>query len=147
VFTGKEGAEIDIKVATEWTKHHRHRHPGGTISQFFGQELLNKILQQPDCVGIRFYYANSHPLTGWQRFVHKCFRKSHGEPHLIITGVTKEGLDQLPCPNNNNPEAFALKATAATGSSGGSTSGTLGEQSVPCPGSPGCPQNALTGGA
>ena len=142
VLTGKEGAEIDIKVATEWTRHHRHRHPGGVVSQFFGRELLEKVLQQPDCVGLRFYYANSKPLTGWQKFINKCFPKSEGEKHLIIAGVNKDGKDQLPS-SDNHLQAFALQTTAAA--SGASTSGTLVEQSVPCPGSPSCPQNALTG--
>jgi hypothetical protein len=142
VLTGKEGAEIDIKVATEWTQHHRHRHPGGVISQFFGRELLEKVLQQPDCVGLRFYYANSKPLTGWQKFINKCFPKSEGEKHLIITGVNKDGKDQLPS-SDTKMAAFALTANAAA--SGTSTSATLVEQSVPCPGSPSCPQNVLTG--
>jgi hypothetical protein len=143
VFTGREGAEIDIKVATEWTRHHRHRNPGGVISQFFGRELLEKILQQPDCVGLRFYYANSKPASGWHRFINRCFPKSEGEVHLIITGVNPYGKDQLPCPNAN-VEAFSL-TSSATSSSDSSTSGTLGEQSVPCPGGAGCPQNLLTG--
>lgn len=141
VLTGKEGSEIDIKVATEWTRNHRHRNPGGVISQFFGRELLEKILQQPDCVGLRFYYANSKPLTGWKKFVLKCFPKSEGEKHLIIAGVTKEGKDQLPS-SGTRLDAFALTTAAASTTS---TSGTLGEQSVPCPGGAGCPQNILTG--
>jgi len=145
VLTGREGAEIDIKVATDWTKNHRERNPGGVISQFFGHELLNKILQQPDCIGLRFYYANSKPASGWQRFVNKCFPRSEGEVHLIIAGVTKEGKDQLPLPGTHI-EAFSLKTSSAT-SDGGSTSSTLGEQSVPCPGGIGCPQNVLTGAA
>jgi hypothetical protein len=143
VLTGREGAEIDIKVATEWTKNQRERNPGGVISQFFGRELLEKILSQPDCIGLRFYYANSKPASGWQRFINKCFPKSEGEVHLIIAGVTKEGLDQLPHPDTHI-EAFSLKTSSATSSSD-STSAILGEQSVPCPGGAGCPQNTLTG--
>ena len=143
VLTGREGAEIDFKVATEWTKNHRHRTPGGVVSQFFGQEIINKILQQPGCIGIRFYYANSKPLTGWQRFVKKCFASSEGEVHLIMAGVTKDGMDQLPG-SGPHVETFALTATAAAGSS---SSSILGEQSVPCPGGVGCPKNALSHGA
>ena len=146
LLTGKEGAEIDIKVATEWTQNHRHHNPGGVISQFFGQEILNKILQQPGCIGIRFYYANSKPLSGWQRFMKKCFKSSEGEVHLIMAGVTKDGQDQLPA-SGTHVEAFALKTTTASATSSTTSSGTLGEQSVPCPGGVGCPQNVLTGGA
>lgn len=142
VLTGKEGAEIDLKVAIEWTRNHRERNPGGVISQFFGRDLLEKILQQPDCVGLRFYYANSKPASGWQRFTTKLFPKSEGEKHLIITGVTNEGKDQLPCPAR--VEAYSLTSSTTSGSDT-TTSGTLGEQSVPCPGGAGCPQNVLTG--
>ena len=140
-LTGREGSEIKLNIAAEWTKYHRERNPGGVISQFFGQEILNKILQQPDCIGIRFYYANSKPQSGWQRFIKKCFGMDEGEVHLIITGVTKEGTDQLPQTGEHVEEIHALKSSAAAGSSGG----TVGEQSVPCPGGIGCPQNTLTG--
>src|SRR6266705_624021 len=139
-LTVREGAEIDIKVASEWTKHHRHRNAGGVVSQFFGQEIINKILQQPGCIGIRFYYANAKPLSGWQRLVKRCFATSEGEVHLIMAGVTKDGEDQLPG-SGTHIEAFALTATAAAS---GSSSTILGEQSVPCPGGVGCPTNALT---
>ena len=142
VLTGKEGAEIDIKVAIEWTRNHRERNPGGVISQFFGRELLEKVLSQQDCIGLRFYYANSKPASGWQRFITKLFPRSEGEKHLIITGVNLFGQDQLPS-SGTHVETFALKTTSAT--SGSSTSGTLVEQSVPCPGGVGCPQNVLTG--
>lgn len=136
VFNQKAGAEIDLKVAIEWARNHRERHPGGVISQFFGRDLLEKILQQPDCVGLRFYYANSKPASGWQRFTTKLFPRSEGEKHLIITGVNNDGKDQLPCPAR--VEAYSLTSSTTT-------TDVLGEQSAPCPGSPGCPQNALTG--
>ena len=141
VLTGREGAEIDLKVAIEWTRNHRQRNPGGLISQFFGRELLEKILQQPECVGLRFYYANSKPASGWQRFTTKLFPRSEGEKHLIITGVTNEGKDQLPCPDVHI-EAFSLTSSTTSGTD---STYALGEQSVPCPGGAGCPQNVLTG--
>ena len=150
-ITGMEGAEIDLKLAADWTKNHRERHPGGTISQFFGQEILNKILQQPDCLGIRIYYANSKPLNGWQRFVLSIanfLANTEGEKHLVITGATKEGEDQLPeeskvevaVPNVTAAEPRTFKPMAATGSGP-----VVGDQAMPCPGAAGCPQNTLTG--
>jgi hypothetical protein len=142
-LTGSEGSEIDLKVAAEWTQNHRHHSPDEVISQFFGREILQKILDQPDCVGIRFYYGNAKSVSGWGRFMKKCFKRNSGEPHLIITGVTKDGHDQLP--SSEKVETFALKATAAGGAAPGKS--TIGEQSVPCPGGAGCPQNVLTGGS
>lgn len=148
VVTGREGAEIEVNIAAAWTKNHRERNPGEVISQFFGYEILQRILQQQDCMGIRIYYANSKQLSGWQRFVMsvanfliKDVANAVGEVHLILAGVTREGLDQISVPGKKI-ETFALNATAAATSS----SPILGEQSVPCPGGAGCPTNVLTGG-
>jgi len=140
VLTGREGAEIDIKQAKDWTRNHRERNPGGVVSQFFGREILEKILSQPDCIGLRFYYANAKPASGWQRFKRKCFPIPEGEVHLVFTGVNHFGQDQLPS-SGTHVEAFALKTTAAATSA--NATGAIGEQSVPCPGGIGCPQNGL----
>lgn len=155
-ITGKEGSEIDIKVAAEWTKNYRDRYQKGVIiSQFFGAEILQRILQQPDCLGVRIYYANSARLTGFQRFMVaianflKNICGAHGEVHLVITGATKEGVDQIPSSGEMEvsapvaePQLFKanVAATANTASKP-----VVGEQSMPCPGAAGCPQNALTG--
>ncbi|MDB5145555.1 MAG: hypothetical protein JWQ66_4268 [Mucilaginibacter sp.] len=146
-LNGKEGAEIDLKVAADWAKNHRHHNPDEVISQFFGREILQKLLDQPDCVGIRFYYGNSKSLGGWQRFMKKSFRKPSGEPHLIITGVTKEGTDQLPGPSPVQVEAFSANVAGVAAPAVAQSQSVVGEQSVPCPGGIGCPQNVLTGGA
>ena len=147
-ITGKEGAVIDIGVAADWTKYHRDRCPGGTISQFFGCEILQRLLQQPGCMGIRIYYANSKPLNGWQRFIVsianfciKVLANAEGEVHFVLAGVTKEGLDQIPLRTEDAVRTFTtnVAATATT------TDTVLVEQAHPCPGSAGCPQNVLTG--
>jgi hypothetical protein len=147
-LTGKEGAVIEVNTAADWTKNHRHRNPGGAVSHFFGQEILQRIMGQPDCIGLRIYYANSTPLTGWQRFILsianfliKDVANSVGDVHLILSGVTEEGIDQIP--TGLMPEAKIaggvhvemLTAPAAV----------LGEQSVVCPGGAGCPSNVLSG--
>jgi hypothetical protein len=153
-ITGKEGAEIDLNVAVDWTKNHRHRHPGGILSQFFGIEILQRLLNQPDCLGIRIYYANSKPLNGWQRFfvsVGNFFIKvvadAEGEKHFILSGVTKEGKDQLPEPlkGNNVAGNVAAHALVAAAPAGMAQQSILVEQAHPCPGSSGCPDNVLTG--
>jgi len=157
-ITGKEGAEIKVRVAADWTKNHRHRHPGGIISQFFGFEILQSILQQPGCLGIRIYYANSKPLNGWQRFIVSISNfllsavDAKGETHLVITGVTMEGLDQIPTGDDaevavGNEQVGVFKSNAiAAPETAAKPSTMLGEQSMPCPGGAGCPTNVLTGG-
>ncbi len=122
-ITGREGSAIDLGVAADWTKNYREKHPGEAISQFFGKEILEKILAQKDCLGIRFYYAYDH----------------QGKKHLIITGAMADGTDQIHHPN----EKSAVHANTAT--AGQPVVYTVGEMSTPCPGSPGCPTNALTG--
>ena len=145
-LTGREGSEINLNVAAEWTKYHRDRTPGGVISQLFGQDILKRILNQPNCIGIRIYYANSKPISSWQRFVLSIARflagNTDGEVHLIISGVTQYGMDQLPAGTTEVVEAFSLSASSTASAS---SSTILGEQSIPCPGGVGCPQNTLTG--
>lgn len=128
-ITGKEGAAIKLDVAANWTKNYRRKHPGETISQFFGKEILESILAQEGCLGIRFYYAYD----------------DEGKRHLIITGVMSNGADQL------HAEAFESDSVKAPSAEKAAVPVkpkvyTVGEMSAPCPGSPGCPTNALTGG-
>jgi len=151
-ITGDEGAAIDLELAAQWTKNHRHRHPNGVVSQFFGQKILNTILQQDDCLGIRIYYANKQHLTGWQQFwisVGNFFIRianAEGEKRFVITGVQADGQDQLPgevkkevAAVSTEIKTFKLSAAAAKSDS------IVGNQSHPCPGSSGCPQNVLSG--
>jgi hypothetical protein len=152
--TGKEGAEIELHIAAEWTRNHRERHPHGSISQFFGVEILQRLLQQPGCLGIRIYYANSQKLNGWQKFIlaianflKKTVACAVGEDHFILSGVTSDGMDQLPCNGKAkivaNSEQETFKSMATT--DGTTQDSILVEQAHPCPGSANCPQNALTG--
>jgi len=77
-LTGKEGEEFDLQLAASWTKNHREKHPGQPVSHFFGKEILQKILGQEGCQGIRFYPLNED-----------------GQKHLIMVGATSDGNDQL----------------------------------------------------
>lgn len=150
-ITGKEGAEIELNVAAEWTKNHRERHPHNSISQFFGNEILKKLLDQPGCLGIRIYYANSQKLNGWQKFIlsisnflKKSVAGAVGEDHFILVGATAEGLDMLPR-DNKIDTSQTYKAMSVTADSASASTGTVVEQAHPCPGSAGCPKNVLTG--
>jgi hypothetical protein len=160
-ITGKEGAEIDLNLAAEWTKNHRTKHPHGSISQFFGIEILQKLLQQPGCLGLRIYYANSLRLNGWQKFIVgianflvKNVAGAVGEDHFILVGSNELGTDLLPAggkvevaTGNAQPQTFqSMAATANTTTSGSGSGGVVVEQAHPCPGSAGCPKNVLTGG-
>ncbi|HEY8783844.1 MAG TPA: hypothetical protein VIM16_19600 [Mucilaginibacter sp.] len=151
LITGKEGGPIELNLAASWTKNYRDKHPGETISQFFGKEILEKILAQKNCLGIRFYYAHDKPLNRWQRcvvsvsnFILKVVGNIDGHKHLIIVGVMADGADQI---GGKEHEAVPERMTAAEPlvATTDSTSTTIGDLSAPCPGSPGCPTNTLTG--
>jgi len=149
-ITGKEGAPIELDLAAQWTENHRHRNPKDNISQFFGREILNTILSQPDCMGIRIYYANDQRLNAWQKFwiaisnfLLSVIANVSGQQHFIITGVLETGEDQLP--EDNAPKAKSTEGVQTFSLMSATTSNTLGEMSIPCPGGAGCPQNRLTG--
>ena len=57
-FNGNEGEVISLKTAIEWTTNFRNsKNYDGVHAQFYGSDNINKILSQPDCVGIRVYRA------------------------------------------------------------------------------------------
>lgn len=154
-ITGREGAPIDLKTATQWTRNYRRMRPNERISHFFGREHLQNLLNQEGCLGIRIYYANSLRLNAWQRFLlaisnflRKGLAGAEGEEHLILVGSTREGKDQLPGEEPETTEKNIVTSGVHTMSyrSAGGQGHTLIEQSNPCPGSPGCPKNQLTDG-
>jgi hypothetical protein len=57
-FTGKEAEEFPLETAAEWTKNYRKTiNPGDVHAHFFGRDIIQKILDQEGCMGIRIYYA------------------------------------------------------------------------------------------
>ena len=54
-FTGKEGAFVSDALLQKWIQRHQDHHE--VRGHFFGREILTNILDQPECMGIRFYHA------------------------------------------------------------------------------------------
>ena len=90
-FTGDEAEEFPLKTAAEWTANYRKSNPEGIKGHFFGVKIIEKILKQQGCVGIRCYYALDEK----------------GVQQLIIVGADKDENDlyegiiaevSLPCP-------------------------------------------------
>lgn len=101
-------------------------------------------------MGIRIYYANDQRLNSWQKFwiaisnfLLSVIANVGGQQHFIITGVLETGEDQLP--EESAPKAKSAEGVQTFSLMSATTSNTLGEMSIPCPGSTGCPQNRLTG--
>ncbi len=93
-FTGNEDHSISLKDAAKLTANYRkNAGPNAILAGFFGKETLKKILDQDDCVGIRFYYGQD----------------DMGTPKMVLVG-TKANEDDLidgiiaerswPCPPN-----------------------------------------------
>jgi len=54
-FNGTEGDSISLEDAAAMTEEFRSENEGATKGHFFGIDILNKILTQRSCRGIRFY--------------------------------------------------------------------------------------------
>ena len=97
-FTGNEGAIITLAEGSEMTANYRETiSTGDTLAHAVGKNLVNAILNQTGCMGIRFYQAISNK----------------GEKQLVAVGVDSNGddivqgliLDQM-----NNYPPFIPKA-------------------------------------
>lgn len=57
-FDGTEGEKITLTVASGWTENYRDvMGSGDPKGHFFGKDILNDILAQDGCQGIRIYYG------------------------------------------------------------------------------------------
>ena len=85
-FTGKEGAPITVEEAQAMISRYRTKYatkegsdePSNTIWAFSGREIIEKILAQEGCVGIRFYFA-----------------ERDGYQDIVMVGVDKDENDQV----------------------------------------------------
>lgn len=77
-FTGNENHDIPLSTAAKWTKNYRNTIPASDArAHLFERDIIEAILAQEDCVGIRIYYALNN----------------NGEKRLIICGVTENEDD------------------------------------------------------
>jgi len=91
-FTGNENHLITLDQAVKYVQNFRSFPSVPTIKGgYIGRNAFDKVLAQPGCVGIRFYYA----------------QKDDGSPALVLVGVDGAGNDLtqgplvdeiLPCP-------------------------------------------------
>ncbi len=91
-FNGTEGAPIELDKAASWTANYRNANSQGIKAHFFGKDILNEILAQEGCEGIRIYYALD----------------DDGTQQLILVGADASENDMVdgvvadysrPCPN------------------------------------------------
>lgn len=56
-FTGNEGTYITLAQGVTWTTSYRSANPNAIKAHFFGKSKLTEMLNQTNCVGLRFYRA------------------------------------------------------------------------------------------
>jgi hypothetical protein len=77
-FTGKEKHIVRVEDARQWAENYRETAPkAATFGGYFGKLSLLAILNQPGCVGIRYYHG----------------RDSSGKEQLVIIGVREDGSE------------------------------------------------------
>jgi hypothetical protein len=91
-FPGAEKHEVTLSEAVKYVQNYRNnpqmiKTHGGSLNR----AIFDKILAQPDCDGIRFYYAQNED----------------GSPTMVFLGITATGKDMVkgtlaemisPCP-------------------------------------------------
>src|SRR5688572_16904727 len=50
---GTVGDPVSLATAQHWAANYREGNPDGTLGHYFGFEIIQQILNQADCVGIR----------------------------------------------------------------------------------------------
>lgn len=73
----KVGGSISLTTGAQYTAAYRTAHPTWTKGHLFGKNILNNILGQSGCMGIRMYYG----LDG------------NGTQQLVLVGVDASGND------------------------------------------------------
>ncbi len=56
-FDGTEGSQITLQDGAVMTASHRAANPNARLGHFMGKDILNQILAQAGCMGIRMYHG------------------------------------------------------------------------------------------
>ena len=79
MLTAQVGEEIGKELGAQMIASYRTVNPTETTSYFVGRNVLEQILAQPGCVGVKFYDAYNEA----------------GEKVLVYVGATAQGTDIL----------------------------------------------------
>src|SRR5687767_3930087 len=78
-LTATVGEEIGQALGAQMITAYRKQNPEDVLSYFIGRNILEQIMTQPGCVGIKFYNAYNEV----------------GQKTLVYVGVNGEGCDML----------------------------------------------------
>ncbi|HEY6081829.1 MAG TPA: hypothetical protein VIU45_00140 [Chitinophagaceae bacterium] len=120
-FNGHEGSPISLENASAKTAAFRNKYPGEIKANFYGRDIIERILHEPGCVGIRIYNA-INPLTGNLDVV---LVGADADQNDILTIIGKKGGDRKGC--NVFSAIIALPASPQA------TPATIAGNPEPCP--------------
>ena len=78
-LTANVGEEIGLELGARFISSYRNANPADAISYFVGRNILEQVMAQPGCVGIKFYNAYNEA----------------GEKTLVYIGVNAQGANML----------------------------------------------------
>lgn len=97
-FTANVGEEIGLNLGAQFISAYRNANPSDVCSYYVGRNILEQVMAQPGCVGIRFYNAYNEA----------------GQKTLVYVGVTATGSDMLHVTTiNTNGQLDAQKGIVA----------------------------------
>jgi hypothetical protein len=79
MLTATVGEEIGQQLGAQMISAYRKQNPEDVMSYFVGRNILEQIMAQPGCVGIKFYNAYNEI----------------GAKTLVYVGVSSDGTDML----------------------------------------------------
>jgi poly(3-hydroxybutyrate) depolymerase len=93
-FNAKAGGEISLSQGRDWVAAYRKgandKQPS-SLAYYLGDQAIKQALDQPGCVGIRFYNAT----------------EPDGEQTLVLVGVDANGHDILPRQDQQGKTIYA----------------------------------------
>lgn len=78
-LTAEVGAEVGVELGAQMISSYRQANPTDTVGYFIGRNILEQVMAQPGCVGIKFYNAYNEA----------------GAKTLVYVGINAAGNDML----------------------------------------------------
>jgi hypothetical protein len=81
-FDGSDSGPIALPIARQWVQNFKNQmsSPDEIRAHYFGRDIIDRLLSQPGCTGIRVYYALNDKNV----------------KEVLIVGVDDKGDNQLP---------------------------------------------------
>lgn len=78
MFKGNEGEKITLQEAVKFTENYRKSEKAEAVkAEFIGKDLVEEILSQEKCVGLRLYFG----------------KNEKGDLNIVIVGADGDGND------------------------------------------------------